>query len=37
MLLIVAIVLLLVLAWYQGGEQPMRMIEEDVSVPEGVL
>lgn len=37
MLLIVLTLLLLVLAWYQGGEEPMRLIEEDVAVPEGVL
>lgn len=37
MLLIVLTLLLLLLAWYQGGEQPIRLIEEDVAVPEGVL
>lgn len=36
-LLIVAVVLALVLAWYQGGEQPLRTIEENVPVPEGAL
>ena len=37
MLLIVLGLLLLILAWYQGGERPLRPIEEDISVPEGVL
>ncbi|HEU4820720.1 MAG TPA: hypothetical protein VFS87_06135 [Qipengyuania sp.] len=36
-LLIVLTLLILLLAWYQGGEQPIRLIEEDVAVPEGVL
>jgi hypothetical protein len=36
-LLIMLMVLLLLLAWYQGGEQSVRLIEEDVAVPEGVL
>jgi hypothetical protein len=36
-LLIVLVVLLLILAWYQGGERALRPIEEDVAVPEGVL
>jgi hypothetical protein len=36
-LLIVLALLVLILAWYQGGEQPVRPIEEDVSVPAGVL
>jgi hypothetical protein len=35
--LIVLMLLVLFLAWYQGGEQPIRLIEEDVPVPEGVL
>ncbi len=36
-LLIVLTLLVLMLAWYQGGEQPVRPIEEAVAVPEGVL
>lgn len=34
---VVLALLLLILAWYQGGERALRPIEEDVSVPEGVL
>ena len=37
LLLIVLTLLLLLLAWHQGGEEPMRLIEEDVPAPEGVL
>ena len=37
MLLIFAALLLLLLAWYQGGEEPVRLIEEDVPLPEGAL
>jgi hypothetical protein len=29
--------LLLALAWYQGGERALRPIEQDISVPEGAL
>lgn len=36
-MLIVLAVLLLILAWYQGGERVPRLIEKDVAVPEGVL
>lgn len=36
-LLIVLGLLLLILAWYQGGERALRPIEQDVAVPEGVL
>jgi hypothetical protein len=36
-LLILLTLLVLFLAWYQGGEQPIRLIVEDVAVPEGVL
>lgn len=36
-LLIVLTLFVLFLAWYQGGERPLRLIEEDVAVPEGVL
>lgn len=33
-LLIGLTVLLLILAWYQGGEEPLRPITYDVAVPE---
>ena len=36
-LLIVVAVMLLMLAWYQGGERPLRPIKEAVAVPEGIL
>jgi len=36
-LLIVVAVLLIVLAWYQGGERSLRTIEEEIPVPEGAL
>ena len=36
-LLLVLALLLLILAWYQGGERALRPIEEDLAVPEGVL
>ena len=36
-LLIVLVVLLLIIAWYQGGEEPVRAIQEDVPVPKGAL
>lgn len=36
-LLIVLALLLLILAWFQGGERAVRPIEEEVPVPEGVL
>mgnify|MGYP000681007307 CR=1 FL=1 len=36
-LLIVLAVVLLILAWYQGGERSPRLIEEEVPVPEGAL
>ena len=36
-LLIVLALLLLVLAWYQGGERTLRPIEEEIPVSEGVL
>lgn len=36
-LLLVLAVLLLVLAWYQGGERAVRPIEEEIAVPQGVL
>lgn len=36
-LAIVLLIVLLVLAWYGGGEQPIRPIEQDVAVPEGAL
>jgi hypothetical protein len=36
-LLIVLMLFLLLLAWYRGGEEPVRLIEEDVAVPEGIL
>ena len=35
--LVVLALLVLILAWYQGGERPLRPIEEEISVPEGVL
>ena len=35
-MLLVLLLLLLVLAWYQGGEQAMRPIEEDIPVPESL-
>lgn len=31
------VLLVLILAWYQGGERALRPIEEDIPVPEGVL
>lgn len=34
---VVLALLLLILAWYQGGERALRPIEENISVPEGVL
>jgi hypothetical protein len=34
---IVLALLLLILAWYQGGERPLRPIEEEIPVPEGAL
>lgn len=37
LLLIVLTLLILLLAWYQGGERPIRLIEEDIAVPEGAL
>lgn len=36
-LFILLALLLLVLAWYQGGERQLRLIEEDIPVPEGAL
>ena len=36
-LLVVLALLLLILAWYQGGERALHPIEEDIAVPEGVL
>ena len=36
-MLIVLAVLLVLLAWWQGGERPLRTIEEEIPVPEGVL
>lgn len=36
-LLIVLTLLVLVLAWYQGGEEPVRFIEEDIALPEGAI
>lgn len=35
--LIVLAVLLVALAWYDGGERTLREIAEPVAVPEGVL
>lgn len=35
-LLILLAVLLIVLAWYQGGERSLRPIEQDIPVPEGL-
>lgn len=34
--LVLAVVILL-LAWYQGGERAIRPIEQDIAVPVGVL
>jgi len=34
--LAVIVVLLLALAWYDGGERPLREITEPVAVPEGL-
>jgi len=36
-LLIVLGLLILILAWYQGGEQALRPIEEEIAVPQGAL
>lgn len=36
-LLIVLALVLLILAWYQGGERKLRLIEEEIPVPEGAL
>ena len=36
-LLVVLALLLLILAWYQGGERALRPIEEDIPVPAGAL
>lgn len=36
-MLVLLAVLMLLIAWYQGGERAMRPIEQDISVPEGVL
>lgn len=35
--LILLVVLVLLLAWYHGGEQAIRPIEQDIAVPEGAL
>lgn len=35
--LLIVLALLLILAWFQGGERAVRPIEEEVPVPEGVL
>ena len=34
MLLIVLALMVLILAWYQGGERTLRPIEQDIAVPE---
>jgi hypothetical protein len=36
-LLILGVVAVLVLAWWQGGERALRPIEQDIRVPEGAL
>jgi hypothetical protein len=36
-LLIVLVLLMLVLAWLDGGERALRPIEQDIPVPEGAL
>lgn len=36
-MLVVLVVMLLVAAWYQGGERALRPIEVDVAVPKGAL
>lgn len=36
-LLIVVALLVLILAWHQGGERALRPIEQEIAVPEGVL
>lgn len=35
--LVVLLVMLVFMAWYQGGERALRPIEHDIAVPEGVL
>lgn len=36
MVFIVLLILFLALAWYDGGREPLRMIEQPVDLPEGV-
>lgn len=36
-MLVALITVLLILAWYQGGERAVRPIEIDVPLPEGAL
>lgn len=36
-IVLLAVVLLLAFAWYDGGREPQRMIEEPVELPEGAL
>lgn len=31
----VVLILLLLLAWFDGGEEPLRLIEQPVDLPEG--
>jgi hypothetical protein len=35
--LVVLALLMLILAWYQGGERALRPIEQEIPVPEGAL
>ena len=35
-LLTALVVMVLILAWYDGGERRLRLIEQDIPVPEGL-
>jgi hypothetical protein len=34
--LLILLVLFLIIAWYDGGREPQRMIEQPVELPEGM-
>lgn len=36
LILLAALLLFLLFAWYDGGREPMRMIEHPVELPEGL-